>query len=80
MPEINTSSTFVIFRSHLFDSAWESIMEKTKATEHFRMCVPQCPRFQTPKDTLNLCAMCLGEECTRSVLGISECAHCENFQ
>ncbi len=76
MPEINTSSTFVIFRSHLFVSAWESIM----ATEHFRKCVPLCPRFQTSKDTLNLCVMCLGEEYARSVLRISECAHCEHFQ
>lgn len=54
-------------------------MEKTKASDCFRKCLPPCPRFLTPEDTYDLCVMCLGEECARSVLEGSEYTHCDKL-
>ncbi len=76
---VNISPTFVVFRSHSFDRACEGIMEKTKASECFRKCLPPCPRFLTPEDTPDLCIMCLGEERARLVLEVFEYTHCDKL-
>ncbi len=36
--------------------------------QHFRLCVPPCPRFIMSGDTHSLCVACLGAEHARSAL------------
>ncbi len=44
--------------------------------QHFRLCVPPCPRFITGGDTHSLCIACLGAEHALSVLEGADCPHC----
>lgn len=51
-------------------------MEKTKAGEHLRKCVPMCPMFLTPEDIHNLCVICPGVEHACSMLKGQGSASC----
>ncbi|KAL0151682.1 hypothetical protein M9458_053083 [Cirrhinus mrigala] len=43
----------------------------------FKRCEDPCPRFLTPDDTHDLCAICLGQEHACDVLEGAICVHCE---
>ncbi len=47
---------------------------KGESRQHFRLCVPPCPRYVTGGDTHSLCVVCLGAEFAQLALEGADCA------
>ncbi len=70
------------FAKKVIPKASDKAKHKGECGQHYRLCVPSCPRSITGGDTHSLCVVCLGAKHAESALkgaGIASVCRCVHF-